>query len=118
MANAPRLPAEDRIPAQQTGKEAVVPAFLPGPCGIDVPEDQHGGLVDHGECGEVPGVLACSFEDESELFPESMWRMVSGGKRQGDISKLRHTFLIGRERSCCMIPNTGQPFRLYYHMFR
>lgn len=61
LANAPRVPAEDRISAQQTGEEAVVPAFLPGACGIDVPEDEHGGFVDHGECGEVSGVLARGF---------------------------------------------------------
>lgn len=72
LANAPWLPAEDRIPAQQTSKEAVVPAFLPGACGIDVPEDKHGGFVNDGECGEVPSVLARGFEDELELFPESM----------------------------------------------
>lgn len=66
------MPAEDCIPAQQTGEEAVVPAFLSGACGVDASENEHGGFVDHGEGGEVPGVLACGFEDELELFPESM----------------------------------------------
>lgn len=72
LANAPRLPAEDCIPAQQTGKEAVVSAFLPGACGIDAPEEDHGGFIDDGERGEIPSVLARCFQDELELFPEPM----------------------------------------------
>jgi hypothetical protein len=72
LADTSRLSAEDRIPSQQARKEAIVPAFLPGAGGVDVPENDHGRLVDHGECGEVPSVLARCLEDELDLFSESI----------------------------------------------
>jgi hypothetical protein len=37
LANASPLSAEDRVSTQQTRKEAVIAAFLPGTCGGDVP---------------------------------------------------------------------------------
>lgn len=72
LANTSRASAKDCIPTQQARKEAVISALLPGCCGVDVAEDDHGGLVDHRECGEVPSMLACCLEDELDLFPESM----------------------------------------------
>lgn len=75
LANTSRLAAEDRIPAQQAREEAVVPAFLPSGGGVNVPEKDHGCLVDHGECGQVSSVQARCLEDELDLFPESIRRV-------------------------------------------
>lgn len=71
LADTPRLSPEHCIPAQQACKETVISALL-RPTRVEIPEDNHGGLVDNGEGGEVPRMLARSFKDELELFPESM----------------------------------------------
>lgn len=70
LANTARLSSENCIPAQQACKETIISSLLPGTTWY-IPENDHRGLVDDGECGEVPRVLAGCFQNELGLFTDS-----------------------------------------------
>ena len=74
LADTPPLSSEDGIPAQQARKEAVVTALLCRACGVNVSEDNHGRFVNDCESRKIARMLACCFQDELELFPESVSR--------------------------------------------
>lgn len=70
LANTARLSSENRIPAQQACKETIISSLFSGAT-WDIPENDHRGLVNDGECGEVPRVLAGCFQNELGLFAYS-----------------------------------------------
>lgn len=61
-------PAKDDVATSQTGKEGVIWAFFARSDGVDQPQDQHGGLVNDGESGQIAGMLFCGPEDQPNLF--------------------------------------------------
>ena len=59
--------AEDGVAAQQAGQEGVVAAFAGFRGEVFVVQEEHAGFVEEGEGGEVAGVSASGFEDETDL---------------------------------------------------
>lgn len=62
LADTARIPAEDNVSTEQTGKERVVGPFF-GPRRVQVFHGKHCTLIANGECGEVPRMLTGGFED-------------------------------------------------------
>jgi hypothetical protein len=53
--------AKDSVAAYQASEEGVIWAFSSAVHRVQVPDEQHGGLVYGGEVGEVAGMLAGGF---------------------------------------------------------
>lgn len=70
LANTARLSSENCIPAQQACKETIISSLFPGATWY-IPENNHRGFVDDGECGEVPRMLAGGFQNELGFFAYS-----------------------------------------------
>lgn len=92
------MASEDVVTAEQTGEEGVVLCLLAGR--PRMAHNQNSGLVYEGKGCEIAGMYTGSFEDNAELFTESVLQELtsinplrSSRKGQG-----RLTFQTGRER--------------------
>lgn len=70
LGNTRLVPAEHGIPSQQTSKEAVKSSLLSDSRGVRVSQHKHRALVYESEGREVPGMLACGFQDKLCFFSE------------------------------------------------
>ena len=77
LADTSSIPTKHNISSQQPGNKTIIPTFFPGLLHVQIPQNDHGTLIDESEGSEVARMLAGSFYDKLGLFSEAGTSQVS-----------------------------------------